>query len=496
MEEAHNKHNQKAAESFSQALLSGGLITEDKLKIAKVYAADQHIFLGEATIQLSFCDTEDIQKLLSTYTGYPVVNIVAERPDLDLLTLAPKDYRDLQFLPFYKDCDGLHVAMADPENLILRDKIRAQLGVVNLLPYHACSHDILAAIEMAFSANQKHAGQDASTQARDILLQAIDMGASDIHLVPQESSLSVLMRLDGVLRQHQSLDLKAMAAIIVRIKILANLDIAETRLPQSGHYATTIHGREVDFRVSTHSIIWGEQVVIRVLDKDKSFRSLPELGFASDELSRLQKLALSPNGLILISGPTGSGKTTTLYAMLSFMNAAERNIMTIEDPVEYRVEGIRQTDLSLNKKLTFQSSLRSVLRHDPDVIFVSEIRDDETAQLALRAAMTGHLVLSTIHTVDSKSIFSRMVDLGVSEQLLQDNYLAGMSQRLLRKLCLKCGGGGCGICFQTGYKGRQAVLEITSGAATSPVTMSCRAKELVEAGVTDHKEVSRVFGAL
>ena len=494
MEQKKKNHTQKATRPFSKELIANGLITEDKLKIAKVYAAEQRIFLGEAAIQLGFCDAEDIQKLLSKYTGYPHVNIIAERPDLGLLTLQRSQYRDLQFLPFYEDRSGLHVAMSDPENIIVRDKIKTLTGK-NLIPYHSYSHDITAALEVVYSTNQNHVGQDATTTARDILLRAIDFGASDIHLVPQENSLNILLRIDGVLRHHKNLDRETMAAIIVRIKILANLDIAETRLPQSGHYATTMHGREVDFRVSTHPIVWGEQIVIRVLDKDKSFKSIPELGFNDSQMQLLEQLALAPTGLILISGPTGSGKTTTLYAMLSFMNAAERNIMTIEDPVEYRMAGIRQTDLSLNKKLTFHESLRSVLRHDPDVIFVSEIRDGETAQLALRAAMTGHLVLSTIHTVDSLSIFSRMIDLGASKQLLQDNYLAGMSQRLLRKLCKKCFGTGCKKCMKSGYKGRQAVIEINTK-STPMVAMSCQARKLAESEVTDYKEVNRVFGKI
>lgn len=479
--------------SFSQELIAIGLVTEDKLKIAKVYAKNHQSFIGESLIELGFCKAIDIQKLLSKYTGYPYVDIISERPDNKLFSLSPSKYRDLKFLPFYQDKDGLHIAISDPENVIDLDKIKQALGDIKLLLYHAYSKDILAALEMVCSANQNYINQDATSKVRDILLQAIDLGVSDIHFIPQEKSLVIQFRLDGVLRVHNTLAKEATAAVIVCIKIFANLDIAETRLPQSGHYTTTLHGRNVDFRVSTHPILWGEQIVIRVLDKNKSLKSLTELGFSLEDQKKLQTLARLPTGLILISGPTGSGKTTTLYAMISFMNANERNIMTIEDPVEYRIDGIRQTDLSLNQKISFHESLRSVLRHDPDVIFVSEIRDMETAQLALRAAMTGHLVLSTIHTVDTKSIINRMVDLGVSKQLLYDNYLAGISQRLLRKLCYNCKSLGCDICFQTGYKGRQAVLEIDTR-DESPVTMSEKAKQLVIHDITDNAEVRRVFG--
>ncbi|MCT4535229.1 GspE/PulE family protein [Halodesulfovibrio sp.] len=316
-----------------------------------------------------------------------------------------------------------------------------------------------------------------------ILAQAVQADASDIHIEPYRDELRIRFRLDGVLYDRLSFPRAVHAPLVSRVKIMASLDIAEKRMPQDGRIALVLGGREVDLRVSTLPTAFGERVVLRLLEKSSEMLSLEQIGFVEHEVTALRRFASSANGIVLMTGPTGSGKTTTLYALLREMNSSNRNILTIEDPVEYQLNGVGQTQVDLKKGLTFANGLRTLLRQDPDVILIGEIRDKETAEIAVQAAMTGHLVLSTLHTNDAPGAVTRLLDMGVEPYLLSSVLRGVISQRLVRRLCPECGGMepvaseearelglaerssvgkacGCAACSSTGYKGRCAIGEI------------------------------------
>jgi general secretion pathway protein E len=355
-----------------------------------------------------------------------------------------------------------------------------------------------------------------------LLTQAAKDGASDIHIEPYERSSSVRFRVDGALREVVQPNKALHAALISRLKIMAELDIAEKRLPQDGRISLRIGGRAVDVRVSTLPSAHGERAVLRLLDKAESKFTLEGLGMAGDTLTRFDKLVHQPHGIVLVTGPTGSGKTTTLYASLGRVDTASTNVLTVEDPVEYELTGIGQTQVNPKIDLTFAKALRAILRQDPDVIMIGEIRDYETAQIAIQASLTGHLVLATVHTNDAPSTVSRLIDMGVEPFLLSSSLLGVLAQRLVRKLCVHCkrvdARGryhpvGCAECSQTGYKGRTGVYElmvaddkvralIHSRAAESQIFVAAEAaglrsmredgERLVAEGITSPEEVMRV----
>ncbi len=293
-----------------------------------------------------------------------------------------------------------------------------------------------------------------------LLTQAARDGASDIHIEPYERTSSVRFRVDGTLREVVQPNRALHAALISRLKIMAELDIAEKRLPQDGRISLRIGTRAVDVRVSTLPSAHGERAVLRLLDKSESKLSLESVGMQGDVLRRFEQLIAQPHGIILVTGPTGSGKTTTLYAALQRLDASQSNIMTVEDPIEYELPGIGQTQVNAKIDLTFAKALRAILRQDPDVIMIGEIRDFETAQIAIQASLTGHLVLATLHTNDAASAVTRLTDMGVEPFLLSSSLLGTLAQRLVRKLCKHCGGPGCTECGQTGYQGRTGVFEL------------------------------------
>lgn len=293
-----------------------------------------------------------------------------------------------------------------------------------------------------------------------LLTQAARDGASDIHIEPYERHSSVRFRVDGTLREVVQPNRALHAALISRLKIMAELDIAEKRLPQDGRISLRIGTRAVDVRVSTLPSAHGERAVLRLLDKSESKLSLESVGMQGDVLARFQQLIAQPHGIILVTGPTGSGKTTTLYAALQRLDASQSNIMTVEDPIEYELAGIGQTQVNAKIDLTFAKALRAILRQDPDVIMIGEIRDYETAQIAIQASLTGHLVLATLHTNDAASAVTRLTDMGVEPFLLSSSLLGALAQRLVRKLCTHCAGSGCHECGQTGYQGRTGVFEL------------------------------------
>jgi general secretion pathway protein E len=293
-----------------------------------------------------------------------------------------------------------------------------------------------------------------------LLTQAARDGASDIHIEPYERHSSVRFRVDGTLREVVQPNRALHAALISRLKIMADLDIAEKRLPQDGRISLRIGTRAVDVRVSTLPSAHGERAVLRLLDKSESKLSLESVGMTGETLRRFLQLITQPHGIILVTGPTGSGKTTTLYAALSRLDATSSNIMTVEDPIEYELPGVGQTQVNARIELDFAKALRAILRQDPDIIMIGEIRDYETAQIAIQASLTGHLVLATLHTNDAASAVTRLTDMGVEPFLLSSSLLGVLAQRLVRKLCPVCHGKGCGECGSTGYQGRTGVFEL------------------------------------
>lgn len=346
-----------------------------------------------------------------------------------------------------------------------------------------------------------------------LLTQAVRDGASDIHVEPYERHSSVRFRVDGALREIVQPNKALHAALLSRLKIMADLDIAERRLPQDGRISLRIGTRSVDVRVSTLPNAHGERAVLRLLDKSEARLSLQALGMQGDVLVNFQRLVEHPHGIVLVTGPTGSGKTTTLYAALSLFDAANVNIMTVEDPVEYELPGVGQTQVNAKIELTFAKVLRSILRQDPDVIMVGEIRDFETAQIAIQASLTGHLVLATLHTNDAASAVTRLMDMGVEPFLLGSSLRGVLAQRLVRKLCSRCQAKGCTHCGETGYFGRSGVFELlvtgdtirakihnreaeadirAAALAAGMRSMRDDGEKLVQSGVTSREELLRV----
>jgi general secretion pathway protein E len=346
-----------------------------------------------------------------------------------------------------------------------------------------------------------------------LLSQAVSEGASDVHVEPFESTSVVRYRIDGVLRDIVRPRRALHAALVSRIKIMANLDIAEKRLPQDGRIMLRLGGRPIDVRVSTLPTGHGERVVLRLLDKERGRLEPERLGMSAELLAVFDRLVKQPHGIVLVTGPTGSGKTTTLYAMLSRLETTTTNIMTVEDPIEYDLGGIGQTQVNARIDMTFARALRAILRQDPDVIMIGEIRDQETAQIAVQASLTGHLVLATLHTNDSVAAITRLLDMGIEPFLLSSSLLGILAQRLLRKLCPDCKGAGCPRCLQTGYLGRTGIYELLEidepmRAAIHARSSEARLAELarargfrslaedgerwVAAGVTSREELLRV----
>jgi general secretion pathway protein E len=329
-----------------------------------------------------------------------------------------------------------------------------------------------------------------------LLTQAARDGASDIHIEPYERHSSVRFRIDGNLREVVQPNRALHAALISRLKIMAQLDIAEKRLPQDGRISLRIGTRAVDVRVSTLPCAFGERAVLRLLDKSEAKLTLEAVGMQGETLTRFLKLIKQPHGIILVTGPTGSGKTTTLYSALGKLDAASSNIMTVEDPIEYELAGIGQTQVNAKIDLDFAKALRAILRQDPDVIMIGEIRDFETAQIAIQASLTGHLVLATLHTNDAASAVTRLIDMGIEPFLLSSSLLGVLGQRLVRKLCKACGGAGCSECAHTGYSGRTGIFELltTDDALKALIHTSASEAHIREAAMVGGMKLMREDG--
>lgn len=537
-------HGQSSqAIKFGEWLVAQKWITQDQLTVALKEQKHKTKRLGELMVELGFISPSQLLSGLSAQSGLPNVSLLYHILDISIVRKLPYEMASrYQMVFFQEDSEGAHLAMADPEDLIAIDKARTILGShLHVLPYHTTLGDIAHALDIYYPQPSIDAHEGEIVRLiNDIILEAVRLKASDIHLSPGEHRIDVNFRQDGMLRNAHTLHKERWTAISIRLKIMAGLDIAESRRPQSGRFSLTLGGREIDFRLSSHPTIHGENLVLRILDKTHSLRSLNDLGLEDNDIALLKRLVKHPQGMILICGPTGAGKTTTLYALLNHMDAKERNIMTLEEPVEYSIANIHQTEIREGGPFRFEEGIRSLLRQDPDVIFISEIRDKETAQMALRAAMTGHLVLGTIHAKDTFTIPQRLQDLGISPALLSGNLMLGMAQRLVRCLCEECRhpkivtaeerrrfsieldvthvyqAGGCKACLQTGYRGREAVVELTlfdddflkinyNGWTEISIreaakkhglpTLRDRAIKKVVAGKTSFNEIDRVIGS-
>ncbi|HDH97164.1 MAG TPA: type IV-A pilus assembly ATPase PilB [Proteobacteria bacterium] len=490
-------------------------------------ALEQKIISARLTQQLSklgYIEESELTQLLAQQYGVPAVNLLEFELDPEIVQLIPREMAErYKVIPIQKTENSLIVAMADPSNIMAIDDLRFRTGT-NIEPVVATEEAILAAIEKYYGGEETTASaemeeilgeleeesielieneEDLDVSKLEemaeeapvvklvnlILTDAINKAASDIHLEAMEKSFRVRYRIDGVLHKVMDPPKKLQNAIISRIKIMSNLDIAERRLPQDGRIKLrTSKGKEIDFRVSSLPTIHGEKVVLRLLDREQLQLDMTKLGFEEEQLKIFREGIHRPWGMILVTGPTGSGKTTTLYSALMELNSTEVNISTAEDPVEYTLKGINQVQMHDAIGLNFATALRAFLRQDPDIIMVGEIRDYETAEIAVKAALTGHLVLSTLHTNDAPSSINRLVNMGVEPFLITASVLLIQAQRLVRKICPHCKeeikvspevlrqiqvpeekieegvqifkGRGCAKCNYTGYKGRIAVFEV------------------------------------
>lgn len=498
----------KGRKRLGDLLIEAGLITKEQLDKALSVQQKTKERLGKVLINLGYLSEESMIEVLEFQLGIPHVNLLNLAVDKEIAAMIPVSLAErYQVIPIRRDGKKLTLAMADPTNFYAIDDVRIVSGC-DIEVVIAAEREIMRAISKVYGVqdlvdkavnkirpddiqitNEFQTADDAPiiNLVNTLFSQAIRERASDIHIEPQDKTLRVRFRVDGILREVSSFTKDVHAAIISRIKIMAEMDIAEKRLPQDGRIKIKEAGREIDIRVSTLPTILGEKVVMRILDKNAVILDINKLGFTPDNIRRYRQLFTQSYGMILVTGPTGSGKTTTLYSTLSEISTPEKNVITIEDPVEYRLDGINQVQVNPKTGLTFAGGLRSILRQDPNIVMIGEIRDGETADIAVRAALTGHLVLSTLHTNDAPGAIARLVDMGVEPFLVASSVLGVVAQRLVRLICPDCRkaynpepdsierlflgltpelpitlykGTGCASCGYTGYRGRIAIHEV------------------------------------
>jgi len=548
--------------NITETLVEQQIITKDQLEIALIEQKKKPDKLESILIKLGFVSEAVIQDIIAQTLGLSrqdLSNLVA---DNEAIKLIPKKFAiRYKILPlnFNQNYNTLSVAMADIFNVFIIDKLNNLLdSSIKIEPVLASQTDIISAIDYCYGFElsidgilheietgklefQNNDYQQPLIRLVDALLSnAVKHGASDIHLEPEQGFLRVRYRIDGVLQQIRSLHNKYWSAIVVRIKVMAKLNIAKTRIPQDGRFSLNLAGKTIDFRVSVHPTINGENIVLRILDHNKAVITIEQLDLLEPNLIILKRMVFNPNGIILITGPTGCGKTTSLYSVLQYLNTEEVSIMTLEDPVEYILSIVRQTAINEAVKLDFANGLRSILRQDPDIILLGEIRDKTTAEMAFWTSMTGHKVYSTLHTNSAISAIPRLLDLGVVADVIAENMVGVVGQRLVRKLCPTCkqayspndeerkllklskteditlySAVGCEQCFQYGYKGRIALMEflyidnqlqemIANQAATYKIkqyaqdngfmTLAQEAQRRLRAGITSLDEIWRVVG--
>ena len=510
---------------LGEILVKMGKAQPDQIERALRAQKDKGGRIGQVLTDLGFCQAADVMHALALQLDVPFrAELDAEQVDLSLIERLQLGYsRDNSVLPFTREDGAVLVATDDPLDVEVLDEVRLIVGA-EVMPVVVPPDVLGEAINRAFDRKSRQLGADldqleeaetpyaeeTSLDINDLLeagaddeapvirfvnslfVQAVRERASDIHIEAGEKELRVRFRVDGVLKEIASPPKRFHSSIVTRIKIMSGLNIAEKRLPQDGRIRIKMAGKDIDIRVATAPAVHGERITMRLLDKSAVLLDIRDIGFAEDDLTTLVKIIHRPHGIILVTGPTGSGKTTTLYSALTEINRPDLNILTIEDPVEYQLEGISQMQVNSKINLNFATGLRSYLRHDPDVIMVGEIRDVETAEMAIQASLTGHLVFSTLHTNDAAGAFTRLTDMGVEPFLVASTVILSLAQRLVRRLCSDCkvafepkeselfeiglsldqvrqfsGGriyrardGGCEECLGTGYRGRTGIYEL------------------------------------
>lgn len=493
----------QARERLGDYLVLKGMISESELEVALCEQKRHYRLLGDILLELGFVKEEEFYPLLGDFLGYPYVDLSKIQVNPECLQLLPPEkMKESVALVFQCQGSQLHIALADPENVFIKNQLRNLLeGQGDLLFYLAPLREILTKYQNQTSPQSKTTKTAVEPLIQEILSQAVARNASDIHFIPEPKLVQLYYRIDGILQKQQTLHAESWQRLAIYLKLIAKLDISETRQAQDGRFDFIVSGEQVDCRLSVIPTIHAESVVIRILRKEKGILDIRQLGFKGTQLLSLQQLSQQPQGLFLIAGPTGSGKTTTLYALLNEIEWASRNVVTIEDPVEYVIPGIRQSEIQPGG-MKISEALRALLRHDPDVIYISEIRDQETANLAIQASLTGHLVLATLHANDISSIPLRLKELKADTTSLSSTLIGMMSQRLLRRYCSECRGEGCLSCNESGYRGRLAIAEIqmmtvyNRGKVTQQPTLQQQAEALVAAKVTSVEEVTRVLGVL
>jgi type IV pilus assembly protein PilB len=507
---------QQKRKMLGEMLISEGLISREQLERA---LAEQKLHGGRIGIifrSMGFVTEEDIIKVLGKQMGIQPVTLSSIIIDPDVVKIIPETVaRRHQVIPVFKKDRILTLAMVDPLNVFAIDDLRRATGL-EIQPAVSSETEVMKAIDRFYggTSTMEEAAKEADVQGYGVMpedqvidlqrvgddtpmiklvntmiSQAVREGASDIHIEPDAEVLRIRYRVDGILREVMTPPRNLQAGVVSRIKIMADLDIAEKRVPQDGRIQMKVGEKDVDIRLSTLPTIFGEKMVMRLLDKSSILMGLEDLGLTSDTLVKFEKMIRRPYGLLLVTGPTGSGKTTTLYAALNRISSIERNVITIEDPVEYQIKYINQVQVNLKTGVTFANGLRAILRQDPDVVMVGEIRDTETASIAIQAALTGHLVFSTLHTNDSAGAVARLLDMGAEPFLVASSLIGVVAQRLVRKVCAHCKapftptpdlikslnldklmngqketrlvkGAGCQQCRNTGYSGRLGIYEI------------------------------------
>ncbi len=498
---------------LGKLLIQKGVISEDQLRIALIEQKRSNEPLGKLLITLGFVTEATVREALSENLNQQSTDLTKLVVDAIALKLIPKEvakrYRVFPIV-YERDTDNLILAMADTSNIVALDQISAMLVKgITVTPMLVGESEIARAIDQFYgfelsidgilleieTGEVNYQGMSSTSDEYSqpmvrlmdaLLADAVQHGASDIHFEPEQSFLRIRYRIDGILRQIRSLHKSYWPAMAVRLKVMSNMNIAEARAPQDGRIAIKFSGRQIDFRASAQPTAHGENFVLRVLDRQKGIVPLHALGLAESELNLLKLMIARPDGVILVTGPTGSGKTTTLYSILNHVNTESVNIMTLEDPVEYPMNMIRQTSINESAKMGFADGIRSMLRQDPDIILVGEIRDKETAEMTFTAAMTGHQVYSTLHTNSAIGAVSRLQDIGILPDVMAGNIIGIIAQRLVRRLCPHCKesfvaddlerrllgltaddapaticrAAGCDACEHHGFKGRMAIMEL------------------------------------
>lgn len=494
---------------LGERLIDEGFISRDQLNIALTENKRTGQKLGEILVSMGFVNVEVVREVVGSYVGYASMSLKEVVPDPKALSLVSETFaHTYQLMPISIKDNILKVAMSNPGDILVLDKLRRHLqspniqvqpvlvvesdiqnGIDNYYGYELSIEGILKELETgkadlsSISSNNEYS-QPMVRLVDNLLTDAVKRNASDIHFEPEEDYIRIRYRIDGVLQEIRLLHKMFWSGLVVRLKVLSNLDLTEQRIPQDGRMTLIVHGRRIDFRVSSLPGTHGENFVLRILDREKGIVPLDELGLDKDSYNELKLMMARPTGILLVTGPTGSGKTTTLYSILNELNDVGVNIMTLEDPVEYPMSLIRQTPVNEEIGMGFAAGIRALLRQDPDIILIGEIRDAETAEMAIRAAMTGHQVFATLHTNSAIGAIPRLLDIGVSRSIMSGNMIGIVAQRLARKLCKHCKTSyepepferkllaisegehyelykakGCKKCSGVGYKGRLAVLE-------------------------------------